>query len=459
MNIKSALQTPEIRKKILITIGLVILFRLLAAIPLPGISSDAYYAALNSTSGTAFTNLLTIATGGRVDTPSLVVIGLGAYINASIVIQLLTSIIPKLEELQKEGANGRRVISQITRILTVPLSLLQGFVIYTLIRQNTSPIPGTQFIVSDMVANLQPVDVGIMLITITAGSILLMYISEVITESGIGNGSSIIIMTGILATLPGLLVVDFVSNFSFVGQQLSSGNLSALTSSGMLFIYAFFIGILLLLGLIVLVNEATRKVVINYARRVRDGVNTQSSYLPLKLNQAGVMPIIFASSILAFPTIIAQFIINSSSPDTSIYNVASQVSTSTLFNFTSVESLILYFIFIILFTYFYAFIIMKPEETSENLQKSGGFIKGIRPGASTTKYIVGVMSRLSLVGAIFLGVIALVPNLVRFTEQGRNLFVFTTIGGTSILIIVGVILDTIRQMRSIAVTRNYEKYK
>ncbi len=458
-NLKAALETPEIQKRIMFTVFIILVFRVLASIPLPGIDVEVYREAVNANTGSPFSNLLTIATGGNIDAPSLVVIGLGSYINASIIIQLLTSIIPRLEELQKEGPNGRRILSQVTRILTLPLSLIQGFVIYTIIKQNTQIIPGTAFSVSDMVAGISTTEITIMVLAIAAGSLLLMWLSELITESGVGNGSSIIIMVGILSTLPGLFIADFSNIFSWFRDQISNGNLDAIYSNSMLFIYAFVIGLILLIMGIVFVTEATRKVTIQYARRVRGIDAAQSSFLPLKINQAGVMPIIFASSLLTFPTIIAQFVTNMSEPGTSLYNIGLKITQLTIFDYRSYQYIAFYFVMIFLFTYFYSFIVMKPEETAENLQKSGGFIPGIRPGKSTAKFISNVMVRLTFLGALFLGIIAILPNLVRLTDQGSTMLVLTGVGGTSLLIIIGVVLDTFRQLKSLTVTKSYEMYR
>jgi preprotein translocase subunit SecY len=210
---------------------------------------------------------------------------------------------------------------------------------------------------------------------------------------------------------------------------------------------------------IVFVNEAIRRIPIQYARRVRGVDATQSSYLPFKLTQAGVMPIIFASSVLTFPTIIAQFITGTADPGSRVYEIAINITNLEVFNFRSYQYLILYFVLIFFFAFFYTFVVMKPEDTSENLQKSGGFIPGIRPGNATTKFITSTLVRLTFVGAIFLALLAVIPSLVRLTDQGADLLIFTGIGGTSLLIIVSVILDTLRQAKSFTLTRSYEMYK
>lgn len=456
----SYLETPEIRRKIFFTIGIVLVFRFLAAIPLPGIDIEVYNLALGSDTGTPFSSLLTLATGGSIDTPSLVAIGIGAYINASIAIQLLTSVIPKLEELQKEGENGRRVISQITRILTVPLSVLQGFVVYTLIQTNSQAVGDSGYVISDMVAGMTSFDIIVMITAITAGSLILMWLSELITENGIGNGSSIIIMAGILASLPGFLSLDISSALSGALTQIQNGNFEILvTDQTLIFMYLFIIGTFGVIGLIVYVEQAIRKITVQYARRVRGTETVQSSYLPLKINQSGVMPIIFASALLTFPSIIGQVVQGVVEPTSSIYTGVSTLLSQPIFIYGTWQYTTFYFVMIILFTFFYSFIVMKPEDTADNLRKSGGFIPGIRPGAATRKYITHVMLRLATVGSIFLGMVAIIPNVVRLSEVGQQFSILTLIGGSSILIIVSVIVDTYRQMKSMRVSRSYEVYK
>jgi len=465
--LKAMLETPEIKRRISFTILLIIVFRILAAVPLPGINLEVYQAVINTNTGNSFTNLLTLATGSRIDTPSLAVIGLGSYINASIIIQLLESVIPKLKEMSKEGPNGRRVLVQLTRILTVPLSMMQGFFIYTYLRGNTVQITsssGGRFFINQLVSDMTSQDLALMILTITAGSVILMWLGELITEYGIGNGTSMIIMVGILTILPGLFINDFSHIFSFVSSELSIGNINVLFSGDMIFVYLFIIGFLLLFAGIVFINEGTRKISIQYARRVRSTGKALSSFLPLKINQAGVMPIIFASSILTFPGIIASLLTGTTDPGSTLYQIGEYLNNSPVFGTItsggpSTQYFIVFFILIIVFTFFYSFIVMKPQDTADNLQKSGGFIPGIRPGSLTAKYITHVMIRLTVVGALFLAIIALLPNLVGLTERGSTMSIFVGIGGTSLLIIIGVVLDTIRQMKSLTVSRSYEMYR
>jgi len=419
--------TPDIRRKLLFTLAMLAIFRLLAAIPLPGINGQAFKEFFGDS---PFANVFTLVTGGRLDNPSIVAIGLASYINASIVIQLFTSVIPKLEELQKEGERGRQLINQYTRYLTVPLSILQSLVIYSILK-NQFP---------SLVGQPSALEVLTMVATLTAGTILLMWISELITEDGVGNGSSFIIFAGILASLPGLVMRDL-----------------DLVAFDKVLLIGVVVGLLVMVAGIVYVTEATRKIPIQYARRVRGGMmhGGQSSYLPLKINQAGVMPVIFAASLLSFPQIIAQFFVSGSSASSVFYKLSEKFSLLYTSEYTWLYNL-LYFVLIIAITFFYTFVVLNPNDQADNLKKSGGFIPGIRPGQSTAKYITSVMLRLTFIGAIFLATVALVPSL---TRRGTQLAILSGIGGTSILIVVGVILDSIRRLKSMVVTRSYEAYQ
>ncbi|MBN1915966.1 preprotein translocase subunit SecY [Candidatus Dojkabacteria bacterium] len=446
----------DIRNRFLFTMLMVLVFRLLSAVPLPGIDPAVFKEFFQ---GTPFSNIFTIVTGGRLDNPSIVAIGLASYINASIMIQLFTTVIPSLEEMSKEGERGKQKLNQITRVLTVPLTVLQSVVIYTILKNSAG--------ISNLVAESSVLDVVTMITTLTAGTMLLMWISEIISESGIGNGSSIIISAGVLAVIPSFISQDFQSvelNFKF----LLEGKLEVLWSSNMLLIYAIIVGLVVLLLGIVFMSEATRKLSIQYARRVRGGVaGFQNTFLPIKLNQAGVMPVIFASSILILPQILSQFVV-SSFESGKFYDIANAIGNSFLSDYGSFGYNLTYFFAIIGFTFFYTFVVLNPNDTADNLKKSGGFIPGIRPGTSTASYITKVMIRLTIVGGIFLGAIALAPSLInqfatnQFLGEAANYgrsTLFSGIGGTSLLILVGVILDTKRKIESMAVTRSYEHYK
>lgn len=452
-----SLKNPSIRKKILFTFGILVVYRILAAIPLPGIDVRLFTEVFGNN---PLTNIFTLVTGGRLDNPSLVAIGLGAYINASIIIQLLQTVIPKFEELSKEGERGRQTLNQYTRLLAVPLSAVQAFVIFTILQNAGSSVPQ----LAGIVDNITTLEIVTMIVALTAGSIVLMWLGELITENGIGNGISILITVSILTAVPGLIARDFF----FVSQDLqllAAGNFNVLLNENFTLIYAVTIGLVLLVLGVVAINEAVRKISIQYARRFR-GDGAQSSYLPLKINQAGVIPVIFASALLTFPQIIAQFMISSADMDSFIFKLGTRINESflgaSIVDRTAEQDFYyfaLYAILIIAFAFFYTFVTYKPSETADNLKKSGGFIPGLRPGKATQTFITNVLIRLTFVGSIFLAVIALIPQLVTLTPQGANLTLLSAVGGTSLLIIVGVILDTIRQMKSLTVSISYDQYK
>jgi len=450
--LKELFRNKEVRKKVLFTVFILVIYRILSSVPLPGISMDVY---LNQFSNTLEANyLLSLFTGGLLDTPSIVGLGLAAYINASIVIQLLTSVIPKLEELSKEGARGKQMIDQYTRYLTLPLSFMYaiGYLVY-LSKQ------GTGLVASDL--SIQRL--VFMAFILTAGSILVMWLAELISEKGIGNGSSLMIMFGILASLPALISRDFAS--TGVGESIQGllrGDTSYLNSTGMVAIYLIVIGAIILIAGIVFMTESTRKVKVQYARRERGGASSRDSFLPLKLNQSGVMPIIFASALLTSPQLLVPLLQSIAQSGSAFANfLADLQANSFLFTARSTTYNLVYFLLIVAFSLFYAFVVFKPAEVAENLQKSGAFVPGIRPGKATENYLSKVLMRLTIVGAFFLGAIALVPVVagsLLTSYSGQQFVIFTGIGGTSILIVVGVLLDTVRQINSLRATQNYERF-
>jgi preprotein translocase subunit SecY len=403
------------------------IFRFLSVIPLPGINGEAFKEFFGDS---PFGNIFTLVTGGRLDNPSIVAIGLASYINASVVLQLLTTVIPKLEELSKEGERGRQLINQYTRYLTVPLSILQSLVIYTILKNQFPSLVGEPSVL----------EVTTMVMSLTAGTVLLMWISELISEEGIGNGSSFIIFAGILASLPGLINRDFDTIYF-----------------NKVLLVSVIIGVIVMIAGIVFITEAVRKVQIQYARRVRGRTQSggSSTYLPLKINQAGVMPVIFAGSFLTFPQMIIQFFTSATDPSSTFFKISEKVSLLYTDEYQWLYNL-LYFVMIVAFTFVYTFVVLNPNEQAENLKKSGGFIPGIRPGKSTAKHITEIVIRLSVFGAIFLASVALIPSLAR---RGTDLAILSGIGGTSILIVVGVILDTVRRLKSMVVARSYESYR
>jgi preprotein translocase subunit SecY len=457
-SIIAALKTKEVQKKIGFTLLVILVFRIMAAVPLPGIDFKLFNQVFGNN---PLNNIFTIITGGRLDNPSIVAIGLGAYINASVILQLLQTVIPKLEDLSKEGERGRKVINSYTRLLAVPLNIVQAFVIYTILKNVANTVPS----LSGIVANIRPIDVITMIAALTAGSMVLMWLGELITENGIGNGTSIIITVGILSVVPGLMVRDF--NFlqgDF--KLLLNGNFNVLLDQSFILLYLTIGGLLLLIYGITFITSSTRKLTIQYASRVRAVQSGQSSYLPLKINQAGVMPVIFASALLTFPQIIAQLLTSLSDKASFLYKIGDHINNSFLgsaYRTGKTEEILMYefcfFLLIIFFTYFYTLVTFKPSETADNLKKSGGFIPGIRPGKETEKHILSILLRLTFWGSLFLGIVALIPSLLRLLPQGTNLTIFSGIGGTSLLIVVGVITDTIRQIKSVAVTRSYDQFK
>ena len=409
---------PGIRRRILFVLGAFVVFRILAVIPVPGVDAARLEAFL---SGNQFFGLLNIFSGGGLSNLSIVLLGVGPYITASIIMQLLTIMIPKLKQLyQEEGEAGRRKFAQYSRLLTLPLAVLQGIAFLILLeRQGIMPVLG-------------PFDFGVNLLVIVAGSMLLMWVGELITEFGIGNGVSLIIFAGIVAVLP-----------STISQLLFSFEITQLP----LYLAFIAVGLIIVAGVVV-ITEAERPIPITYAKRVR-GMKLYggtSTYLPLRLNQAGVIPIIFALSILLFPQMIASFLATSSNP--TLLGVASKLLAFMQNNWAYGIS---YFLLVFLFTYFYTAVTFDPDTISNNLQKNGAFIPGVRPGASTSEYLARVITRITLVGALFLGIIAVLPIIM----QGITGITALTLGGTALLIVVSVVLDLTRRIDAQLSVREY----
>ncbi len=417
--IKVVLKDPVIRKRILLTLGALVLFRVLANIPVPGVDIASLERLLSSNQ---FFNLLDIFSGGGISSLSIVMLGVGPYITASIIIQLLTMMFPKLKTMmQEDGEAGRLKLSQYSRLLSVPLAALQGFAFLAFLASR------------NVLPQLTGIDLIVNVFVITAGSVLLMWIGELISEFGIGNGVSLIIFAGIVAVLPVRLLQFFAG---FDASQLP--------------LYILFLLIALVVVItVVVVTEAERPVSVTYAKQVRGNkvYGGVSTYLPLRLNQAGVIPIIFALSILVIPGTVAQFLINSS--NSTISSIASYIST--LLDPTSWVYAVLYFVFVFAFTYFYTAVTFDPKLISENLQKSGAFIPGVRPGESTMNYLAKVVTRITLVGAIFLGIVAILPLIM----QGVTGNPILAIGGTALLIVVSVVLDLIKKIDAQASMREY----
>lgn len=452
----------DMRKRILAVLGLLLVFRIFAHIPIPLSDPTTLKQVLenlfNSQDSPQFLSFLNILSGGALANFSIMLAGLGPYINASIIMQLLTRAIPKLEALNKEGEYGRKKINQYTRMLTFPLAILQSIGTIYLVKQSAASIGG----LGDITANANLARWVLMVAALTGGSMILMWLGELITEQNIGNGISLIITVGIVASLPQTVVslvnslTSGTSNWNLLGFQLPF-------SRGA-FLYSLLIGaiVLAITLFVVKLNEASRKITIHYAKRVQGnrtygGVTTM---LPVKLITAGVIPIIFAVAFLSVPSFLGQIFTGSSSAN--LQNIGQKLVE--LFQNPSVQTFqqggwqpylypLVYFLLVFLFTFFYTSIAFNSKEIAENLQKQGGFISGIRSGLQTEKYLSKVVNRLTLFGAFCLGILALLPII-------GQIFLKTDIalGGTSVLILVSVALETLRQLESRALMVTYDQY-
>ncbi len=416
--IKLVFRDKPIRNRILFTLFVLVLFRFMAAIPIPGIDTLRLQQFM---SGNDFFGLLNIFSGGGLSNLSIIMLGLSPYITASIIMQLMTVMFPKLKAMyQEEGDMGRKKFAQYSRLLTIPLALIQGYAFIALLQSQ------------GVLAKLATFDLITNLMVIGAGSILLMWLGELISEFGVGNGVSLLIFAGIVSVLPGA-----------VGRFLFTFNASQLPS------YIGFIAAALVVTWgIVVVTEAERPIPITYAKQVRGNkvYGGISTYLPLRVNQAGVIPIIFALSILLFPQMIVRFLANAS-------NVIVQKVSAFMLAFLSNQIFygVAYFLLVFIFTYFYTAITFDPDSVSKNLQRSGAFIPGVRPGISTSSYIAKILFRLTMIGAIFLGVVAILPLIVQaFT--GIN---SVAIGGTGLLIVVSVVIELVKKVDAQISAREY----
>lgn len=415
----------ELRNKILFILFIFVVFRLAANIPVPGIDLEnlrRFFA------GNQLFGLLNIFTGGALSNFSIVMLGLGPYITSVIILQLLTMIFPQLERMYKEeGEAGQQKFNQYGRILTIPLAALQSYGMLTLFQRQ------------EVIGHLSSFLLLTSILTITAGALFLMWLGELISEKGIGNGISLLIFAGIVSGLP----------------MSIRSTLSAWDPSKLPFYLMFFVSALIIIAGVVLITEARRNIPISYAKRVRGmkmygGVST---YLPLNINPAGVMPIIFALSILLFPGMIAGFLSGSGGFVGSVAQAVGSFFNPEINPWGYGAS---YFLLVILFTYFYTAVTFKPETVSKNLQKMGGFIPGIRPGQSTTNFLNYILNRVLFLGAISLGTIAILPSIVSGVTGVRG-FTFL-IGGTGLLIVVSVVLDTLRQVNAHLQMREYETF-
>lgn len=407
-----------LRKRILFVLGALVVFRMLAAIPIPGVSVASLEALLTNNQ---FLGLFNLFSGGGFSNLSIVMLGVGPYITASIVMQLMTILIPRLKEMyQEEGDAGRQRFSMYSRYLTVPLAFIQAFGFLLLLQQQ------------GIVAALTPFDFLVNVVVLAGGSMLLMWIGELITEFGVGNGVSLIIFAGIVAAMP-----------SQIAQAIYSFDISQIPTY-----VGFIAAAIAIMAGVVFITESERPIPVTYARRVRGNrvLGGVSTYLPLRVNQAGVMPIIFALSFLLFPQMIATFLAQSSVPwlSSGATAVVNGLANSWVYG-------TLYFFFVVVFTYFYTAITFEPNQIAKNLQKGGAFIPGVRPGIQTSEYLGNIITRITLVGALFLGVLAVLPIVL----QGITGITAITIGGTALLIVVSVVLDLVKKIDAQTSIREY----
>lgn len=418
---RNSIKSEEVRKKLLFTALIFIVFRIFAHIPVSGVNLAQLKVLFSQNQ---FLGLLDVFSGGTLANFSVMALGLNPYINASIILQLLTMVFPKLEQLSKEGEMGRQKINQYTRTITVPLAVLQAIGMYALLRNQ------------GIISILAPINVIAFVLTMTAGTMLLVWMGELLSEKGVGNGISLLIFAGIVARIP----VAF-------GQTATT--VSAQNLSNML---VFLVMGLAVIASIVVINEATRKITIYYAKQVRGNktYGGQSTHLPLRLNQAGVIPIIFAVSLVLLPNLFANYL--AVSKNNLLHNIGSFITI--WFNPQGLFYNGFYFILVVGFTYFYTAVVFNPKKIAEEIQKYGGFIPGIRPGVATANYLNYILTRITLAGAIFLGVIAIFPTIARSFTNVQNLI----LGGTGILIVVSVVLETIKAIEAQLVMRNYEGF-
>ena len=433
--LKNALKTPDVRKRLLYTLLLVVVFRLGCFITVPGVDSIALNEAMGNTQGIA--GLIDMISGGAFSRFSLFAMSISPYITASIVIQLLAMIIPSLERLTKEGGEeGRQKINRYTKILTIILALVESIGIYFAYKSSGIYVDDT-FLTGALVV-----------VGLVAGTSILMWLGDQITNKGVGNGISLLIFVGIISGLPAGVVTIW---------QLIVQN-GAFSTTGFLTTLAIVVGAIVLIAGVVFVQQAERRIPVQYSKRVvgRKMVGAQNTHIPLKLAMAGVMPVIFASSFMTFPAMIIQIFVPDIASQTGflagLYNFSIATSTSNVGIGYSIANAIVYLLLILGFTYFYTYATFNPAEVSNNIKRNGGFIPGIRAGKPTTEYLSSIISKLTLFGGLFLAIIAIIPMLLRFTNLN------IAFGGTSILIVVGVALETVQQLESLLAMRHYKGF-
>jgi len=421
-------KTKDLRRKILFTIFILIVFRIAAHIPVPGINMEVLKGLISGDTGTGGLDLLAMLTGGSIRRFSIVLMGISPYINASIIVQLLTVIVPKLEALSKEGESGRNIINKYTRLLTFPLAFVQSLGMIFVINRATN---------FQLINMSDPWQILPIMLFVSVGTLFLVWLGELITQKGIGNGISLIIFAGIVSNMPIVLA-------RLLGVSLETG------MSGQLMAFILFVIVsLLLLFVIIMFTEGHRNIPITYAGRGRN----EKAGLPIRINQAGMIPIIFAISMVSFPMILGQLLTTAKSPWLQsirmfIVRYLDKSNPSFLY-------MLIYFLLVIAFSYFYVSITFNPEQVAENIQKRGGFIPGIRPGRQTATFLAKVSNHLNLFGGCFLGIVAIMPILfTKFSQLNSSDLI---ISGSGLIIVVGVVLELIRQINAQLVMHDYDK--
>jgi preprotein translocase subunit SecY len=426
-----AFRTPDLRRKLLFTVFIIAMFRLGAALPIPGVSEHNVSVCLNQASNSSggLFQLVNLLSGGALLKLSVFALGIMPYITASIILQLLVKVIPRLETLRQEGQSGQAKITQYTRYLTVGLAILQSTGIVALARSGNL-ISGCSV---PLIPSPTVFTITTMVITMTAGTAVIMWLGELITDRGVGNGMSLMIFTQVIAVIPGEMLAIYRTKKAFV------------------FLLVLAVGVAII-AFVAFMEQAQRRIPVQYAKRMvgRKMYGGSSTYIPLKVNQAGVIPVIFASSMLYIPQLAAQLFGSSTNPQAWV-----QWVDSHLVRGDSPDYMLLFFLLIVFFTYFYVSITFDPVEVADNMKKYGGFIPGIRPGRPTAEYLGYVLTRLTAPGSVYLGIVALIPMIAIGLVGASQQF---PLGGTSILIAVGVGLDTVKQIESQLQQRNYEGF-
>ena len=420
--LQALFSNPVVRQKVIFTALIFLVFRLLAHIPVPGVDlAQLRQFFFNN----QFLNLLNMFSGGTLSQFSIVAVGINPYITASIILQLMAMVIPQVKEMQKDGETGRAKLNQYTRMLSVPLAIFQSFSLVTLLRSQ------------NLVDQLSVFQMAAVVTSLVAGAMIVLWLGELVSEFGIGNGISMILFAGIVSQLP----VTMAQTFSVVDSQQY------------LVLATFVVVFLAVIGLVVFMNEAVRKITIQYAKRVRGSKSFggQTTHLPIKVNVAGVMPIIFAVSLMLVPSFLSRILIASKNESFALIGYQLNI----WFSQTSWVYMLCYFLLVVVFSFVSAIVFFNADDISTELKKSGAFVPGIRPGGPTKKFLEFVVTRITLVGAVFLGLIALLPSIAQNLSGVQSL----AVGGTSVLIVVSVVLETAKQLDSQLIGQNYEQYR